>query len=131
MQDKVFLREESLISSFLWHDIHVIAEWPSPIDDGGIVYVTVHIGVVVILRFLVRIIQYGIVVIGLHKRYVVYALLSKKQKQDQTQKTWTTTHPHSRCLVIPFYETSNVHEYRERLHVLRRNPSATKLWNVL
>ena len=84
--DKVFLREESLFSSFLRHDIHVIAEWPSSIDDGGIVYVTVHIGVVVILRFLVRIVQYGIVVIGLHKRIIVYALLSKKQKQDQAQK---------------------------------------------
>ena len=83
---KIFLREESLISSFLWHDIHVIAKWPSSVDDGGIVYVTVHIGVVVILRFLVRIVQYGIFIIGLHKRIVVYALLSKKQKHDQTQK---------------------------------------------
>ena len=85
-RDKVFLREESLIPSFLWHDIHVIAKWPSSIDDGGIVYVTVHISVVVILRFLVRIVQYGIVIIGLHKRIIVYALLFKKQKQDQTQK---------------------------------------------
>ena len=47
--------------------------WSS--DEGGIVCLAVHIGVVVILRFLVRIVQYGIVVIGLHKRYRLCAAL--------------------------------------------------------
>jgi len=61
---EVLLREDGLPSSLLRYDIHVVAIRSPPVDDGLVVYVAVHIGIVVILRLLVRIVQYGILVIG-------------------------------------------------------------------
>ena len=86
-RDKVFLREDGLTSSFVWHDIHVVAKRTTPVDDGLIVYVTVHVGVVVILWLLVRIVQYGILVIGcLHKRLYRLCVAYYKNKSLTKQK---------------------------------------------